>query len=122
MARNPRKPGTVEEWQAAVDAAEALLALESARQYGLVTGGPEIDLERCEEIIREGARRGVTPAADCTKRLIDELMGVRRCRVCGCTDAEPCEEGCEWVEADLCSACAVKGKTVARRGAESAKA
>lgn len=29
----------------------------------------------------------------------------RSCRVCGCTDAWGCDEGCEWVEADLCSAC-----------------
>jgi len=27
------------------------------------------------------------------------------CRVCGCTDFEPCLEGCSWAEADLCSAC-----------------
>lgn len=30
----------------------------------------------------------------------------RRCRVCGCTDDNPCEGGCEWVEEDLCSSCA----------------
>ncbi len=29
----------------------------------------------------------------------------RTCRNCGCTDYEACEEGCEWVEGDLCSAC-----------------
>lgn len=34
----------------------------------------------------------------------------RACRVCGCTDSTPCEGGCEWVEADLCSACAFKEK------------
>lgn len=27
------------------------------------------------------------------------------CRVCGCTDEEGCEGGCEWVEPDLCSKC-----------------
>lgn len=31
--------------------------------------------------------------------------GVRRCRVCGCTDDQACEGGCYWVEPDLCSAC-----------------
>jgi len=30
----------------------------------------------------------------------------RACRVCGCTDEWGCDEGCEWVEWDLCSACA----------------
>ena len=28
------------------------------------------------------------------------------CRVCGCTDATPCPDGCGWVEVDLCSSCA----------------
>ena len=27
------------------------------------------------------------------------------CRVCGCSYFDPCEEGCWWVESDLCSAC-----------------
>jgi hypothetical protein len=27
------------------------------------------------------------------------------CRVCGCTDYEACDGGCEWVEPDLCSQC-----------------
>ena len=27
------------------------------------------------------------------------------CRECGCTDEAPCEEGCSWIEPDLCSAC-----------------
>ena len=27
------------------------------------------------------------------------------CRVCGCSNEDPCEEGCTWVEEDLCSAC-----------------
>lgn len=27
------------------------------------------------------------------------------CRECGCTAEAPCEGGCFWVEADLCSAC-----------------
>lgn len=33
----------------------------------------------------------------------------RRCRVCGCTDAAGCPEGCWWVEEDLCSSCEGKG-------------
>jgi hypothetical protein len=29
------------------------------------------------------------------------------CRVCGCTWDNACENGCSWVEADLCSGCAL---------------
>lgn len=33
------------------------------------------------------------------------VAGERTCRVCGCTDAWGCPEGCYWVEDDLCSSC-----------------
>ena len=34
--------------------------------------------------------------------------GFVRCRICGCTEREPCEPPCAWAkgEADLCSNCA----------------
>lgn len=31
--------------------------------------------------------------------------GVRRCRVCGCTDDRACPGGCWWAGPDLCTAC-----------------
>jgi protein gp37 len=31
--------------------------------------------------------------------------GARACRVCGCTENNACDEGCWWVEEDLCSSC-----------------
>jgi hypothetical protein len=30
----------------------------------------------------------------------------RACRGCGCTEHEPCPEGCSWVDPDLCTCCA----------------
>lgn len=33
-------------------------------------------------------------------------IGVRSCRICGCTELHACPGGCHWVAADLCSACA----------------
>ena len=33
---------------------------------------------------------------------------VQICRVCGCSNEDPCEEGCYWVEEDLCSVCSLK--------------
>lgn len=32
-------------------------------------------------------------------------LGIRVCRACGCTDMSACDDGCYWVEDDLCSAC-----------------
>ncbi len=31
--------------------------------------------------------------------------GFIRCRVCGCTEREPCCPPCSWAQADLCSNC-----------------
>jgi hypothetical protein len=56
-----RDPQTPAEWREAVDAAEFHLLLDSARKYGLVTGGPVIDVARCEEILRRGAAQGYRP-------------------------------------------------------------
>jgi len=66
-------PTTREEWQTVVDASNALLALDSARQYGLVTGGPEISVERCTFLLAEGKRRGVVPIRD-TGEVIAEMF------------------------------------------------
>jgi len=57
-----KNPSNAQEWQEAVDAAEFYLALESAKMYGLVTGGPKVNLERCEEILKRGKTLGYRPA------------------------------------------------------------
>ena len=72
----PTDPQTLEEWQNAVDAADALLKLDAARMYGLVTGGPEVDTERCWEMIHRAAEMyGIEPAEDAVERFVQELTG-----------------------------------------------
>jgi hypothetical protein len=61
------------EWQDVVDAAAVCLALDSARLYGLVVGGPGVDVERCEEILAAGKARGVLPSPDAIERWISEV-------------------------------------------------
>lgn len=39
-------------------------------------------------------------------RVLDVRTGRSACRECGCTDNGACENGCYWVEPDLCSSCA----------------
>lgn len=65
-----RDPETPAEWQEAVDSAYAWIAFESARIYGLVEGGPDVDIERCAEILAAGAERGYRPADDAIERLL----------------------------------------------------
>jgi len=59
---HPKDPTNPQEWQFAVDAAQFHLLLESARQYGLVGGGPEIDVARCNELLDRGRELGYIPA------------------------------------------------------------
>lgn len=63
-----REPRTPEEWQTAVDLAEFLLELQSARHYGLVTGGPSADEDRCIKILETGRHLGYRPAPDAIER------------------------------------------------------
>jgi len=66
-------PQTVEEWQEAVNAARALLALDAAREYGLVTGGPVFDVKRAAEILDLGKARGITPTDDAVEQFVASL-------------------------------------------------
>jgi hypothetical protein len=67
-------PRTEEDWQAAVDCAAGALALDAARQYGLVTGGPAVDVARCEELLDRGRRRGIDPRHDAVERFTAALL------------------------------------------------
>ena len=63
-------PTTPTEWQEAVDLAEFYVCLDSAAKYGLVTGGPQINLERCEQILRDGRALGYRPSVNCVERIL----------------------------------------------------
>ena len=67
----PRDPETPQEWQNAADAADALLKIDSARIYGLVTGGPEIDADRCRELVHRAKElHGIEPREDAVGRYL----------------------------------------------------
>lgn len=72
-------PSTHAEWQEAVNLSDLLLRIESARAYGLVTGGPEVDAERCEDLISRGARLGVRPCWSEAERSAALLALVEEC-------------------------------------------
>lgn len=60
--KTPEDPKTPEEWQDAANGASYWLAVDAARKYGLLTGGPDVDVARCEEILARAALWGITPA------------------------------------------------------------
>ncbi len=64
------QPKTGQEWREAVNLAELYCLVDSAVKYGLVTFSGVIDINRCEEILEQGRRRGVFPV----KAEVDALM------------------------------------------------
>lgn len=72
--KNMADPQTPEQWQHAVDLAYSYLLFDSARQYGLVTGGPTVRTKRCEEILQAGRARGISPAPASIDRCIDSIL------------------------------------------------
>lgn len=69
--KDPRTPA---EWQEAVDLALAYRSIHDAKLYGLITGGPQIDVARCNEILDRGRRRGVHPTPDAIHAVLRELV------------------------------------------------
>ena len=63
-------PETNFEWQLAMDLAHGALMLDSARQYGLVNGGPQVNVERCEQIYSAARKKGVLPSSDSVEKFV----------------------------------------------------
>jgi len=59
-------------WQDAADAAEFLLNLDAGRQFGLLTGGPGVNVERCADIRAKGKELG-SPAPVCPRAPLEAL-------------------------------------------------
>lgn len=57
-------PTTRKEWRKVALLARGALLFHSARAYGLIDGGPEINVERCEKLLAGARARGITVNAD----------------------------------------------------------
>jgi hypothetical protein len=91
--------------QREVGEAALLIALFEAEQH-YPSGNAA---ERSAHAMEEGCRmlRGVIGDASVWPEGPDlAVLGIRACRVCGCTEYSACSDGCSWVADDLCSACA----------------
>lgn len=58
--------------------AETHLHIDSAQKYGIVTGGPVVDVARCEELLARGKEKGITPAPDCVETFFRRMAGQRK--------------------------------------------
>jgi hypothetical protein len=70
-----KDPKTPAEWQEAVNLAEVMSRVHSARLYGLITGGPNIDVARCDQLLRQGSLRGYRPDPRAVDHIITGLAG-----------------------------------------------
>ena len=72
-----------EKLQDLADLAHTFLVIHSAKCYGLVIGCEGIQVETCEEALREAKKRGIAAREDALERLIPILSGgsagVERC-------------------------------------------
>jgi hypothetical protein len=64
-------PKTREEWQAAVNAAAALRALADCKMYGIIDGGPRIDVERCDELLAKAEALDIRPNVPIETLVVD---------------------------------------------------
>lgn len=71
-----REPHTLREWQEAVDVAAAARAIADCMMYGLLEGGPEIDVDRCDEIIEAGLARGVQPSKPIVELALEMVTAI----------------------------------------------
>jgi hypothetical protein len=67
-------PQTTADWRLVLAVAHACLALDAARQYGVVVGGPTIDVRRCEELIAGGLAIGLRVTKDEIDTATDTLL------------------------------------------------
>jgi hypothetical protein len=66
----PMNPTTFDECQNAVDAAKALRPLHGFRDFCSVVAGPQVDVERCDEVLERGRQLGVGPNPDAVERYV----------------------------------------------------
>lgn len=62
-----KHPQTAAEWQEAYDMAHVMRMLHDCKLYGLLVGGPTIDVQRCDYLIAQGNAMGLRtsrPALD----------------------------------------------------------
>jgi hypothetical protein len=69
-----KQPQTPAEWNEAAALAEVMLDIDTARRYGLITGGPEINVERCRAIIRDARAQGIVSTATTINRVTDAIV------------------------------------------------
>jgi len=74
-----KHPHTRQQWQEAVTSAHHFLLLDAARQYGLIEGGPRVNLDRCKSLIKQARKKKIQPdsSEEALKAFLVEIGAVR---------------------------------------------
>ena len=67
-----KDPESGAEWQLVVDLAESYLRVDSARQYGLISGGPGVNVARCQDLLQRGKALGWVPRTGAVRARLRE--------------------------------------------------
>jgi hypothetical protein len=66
-------PITDEEWQEVVNEIAVLRVIDAARQYGLITGGPELNHDRCYELLAKAREKDIYPRNPSLRYFLGDL-------------------------------------------------
>lgn len=68
-------PTDLEQLRRVALAAEVFLRVDAARKYGFIDGGPDVDVDRCEEAIDYAADQGVAYTQDDIDATLMHIIG-----------------------------------------------
>jgi hypothetical protein len=72
----PKRPRTRAEFQEAVDAAAGLRSIADCKMYGLIEGGPAIDVDRCDMMLEAGRVAGVFPSKPVSELALEMIAAI----------------------------------------------
>lgn len=76
-------PRTPAEWQEAVDASAAYRLIADCELYGLIEGGGEINVDRCDYILQAGKARGVLPSRPIVELAVEMIRSINAAALLG---------------------------------------
>jgi len=81
--KRPQDPQSQAQWREAATLARAYLLIDAAKTYGLMVGGPAIDVDRCERVLEQARARGVEVPDEHAEAAALELIAQHNAQAAG---------------------------------------
>jgi hypothetical protein len=75
-------PEAIEDWQLAVNLAQALISIDLASRYGRMDIDPKCNIQRCEDLLSRGKSLGVEPIGRQVDTIIRALSEAPEPKTC----------------------------------------